>query len=207
MVQTIRTAAMRINRARNQAQAAGGANDIFAEGFSLTGKANNIVMPNVVPGIATPFGGIGPLNWWDRTVSLSDMTFDNFEMNQAPMALGPGLYTFDVLEFTDLLIDDLNQRIRHRVRGIILPEHGTFDRNNSENRSRPVVIKSTLYVQGGGAGLMMHRDGLTRPEHGVSGDQYPWVYCDMEGGPAGEAVWVTKLPGQAAVQHLPLRSM
>lgn len=207
MAKTIRTAAMRINRARDDGQSAGGANDVFAEGFSITGRANNIVLCSVVPGVDTPFGGIGPTNWWNRTVSITDMTFDDFEMDQAPMALGPGLYTFDVLEWTDRLIDGLNQRIRHRIRGIILPEQGTFDRDNIANRSRPVVIKPTLYVEGGGVSLETHRDGLTRPDHGVIGAQYPFVYCDTEGGPAGEPLWITRLPGQAAVQHLPLRSM
>ena len=207
MPDTIRVAAMRINRARNDDQAASGANDIFAEGFSLNGRANNIVLPNIVPGVDAPFGQIGPVNRWNYTVSLTDMTFDNFEMNQAPVALGPGIYFFDVLDFTDLLIDGMRQRIRYRVGGIILPEHGTFDRNNAENRSRPVVIKPTLFVEGGGAGLRTHRDGITHPEDGVSGPQYPLAYCDMAGGAQGEAVWITKLPGQPAVQWLPLRSM
>ena len=84
MPDTIRVAAMRINRARNDDQAASGANDIFAEGFSLNGRANNIVLPNIVPGVDAPFGQIGPVNRWNYTVSLTDMSFDNFEMNQSP---------------------------------------------------------------------------------------------------------------------------
>ena len=204
---TIRSTAVQVNRARDASQAAAGTNDAFGEGLSLKGRLNNLVICNVVPGVSTPFGQIGPVNWWDRTVSISDMTFDNFEMNQVPVALGPGTYVFDILEFTDLIIGDLPQRMRYRVGGIILPEHGTFDRGNSENRSRPVVIKPTLLVVGGGASLESHRDGITKPVHGVSGDQYPFTYCDMSGGAAGEALWVTKLPGLAAVQQLPLRSM
>ena len=206
MTETIRTAAMRVNRARNAGQAAAGTNDAFAEGFSLTGRVNNLVLPNVVPGVATPFGQIGPVNWWDHTVSLSDMSFDNFEMNQAPVALGPGIYIFDVLEFTDLLISGLKQRIKYQVGGIILPEHGTFDRNNADNRSRPVVIKATLLIEGGGSGFKAHREGMTKPGHGVSGDQYPFCYCDLAGS-EGDALYITKLPGLAAVQELPLRSM
>ena len=207
MADIIRTAAVRVNRARNDNQAASGANDIFAEGLSQTGKINNLVLPNIVPGIDTPFGAIGPVNWWNHTVSLTDMTFDNFEMNQSPQALGPGIYTFDILTWTDLVIAGMLQRIRFQVKGILLPESGTFDRNNSENRSRPVVLKPTFLLEGGGASHKSHRTGITKPEHGVSGDQYPFAYCDMAGDPNNEAVWITKLPGLAAVQHLPLRSM
>ena len=152
-----------------------------------------------------PFGQIGPVNRWNYTVSLTDMTFDNFEMNQAPVALGPGIYFFDVLDFTDLLIEKLRQRIRYRVGGIILPEHGTFDRNNAENRSRPVVIKPTLFVEGGGAGLSAHRDGITKPEHGVSGNQYP-LRLLRHGGRAQRRSCVdhqVSRPGRCAVAAAP----
>ena len=203
MAHTIRTAAVRVNRARDAAQSAAGSNDAFGEGLTLTGRLNNLVMCNVVPGVATPFGQIGPVNWWDRTVSISDMSFDNFEMNQAPVALGPGEYTFDVVEFTDLLIAGMPQRIRYQVRAIILPEHGTFDRNNAENRSRPVVLKPTLLVEGGGAGLGSHREGITKPEHGSAGDQYPFTYCDLwREAPSGDS-----LCGSPSFPARPLCSM
>ena len=207
MPHTIQTAAVRINRARNDAQAGSGANDIFAEGLSVQGKLNNLVLSNVVPGVSHALRGHRTGEFVGLHRVLSDMTFDNFEMNQAPAALGPGIYTFDIIEFTDLLIEGLQQRIRYQVKGIILPEHGTFDRNNRDNRSRPVVLKPTFMLAGGGSSYKVHRDGITRPEHGVNGNQYPFVYCDMAGGPDNGPVWITKLPGLPAEQHLPLRSM
>ena len=202
---TIRSAAMEVSRARDDGQAESGANDVFAEGQSLLGRGNNITMANIVPGVAEVFGQIGMVNWWDRTVTLSDFSFDSFEMNQAPVALGPGRYTFNILEYTDLLIDGAPQRIRYVVDGIIQPEHGNFDRSNAQNRSRRVVVKPTRLIEGGGASWKGHRDGITKPEHGASGDQYPFAYCDLEGVNGG-ALWVGKLPGLAAVQYLPMRT-
>lgn len=201
MAKTIRTAQMTVQRTTLDADDA----NIFGEDGSLFGAADNIVIPDVIPNIDQVYGQIGNTNWWRRTVELSDFTFDNFMANQAPVALGPGIYEFEVLELTDLIIATVPQRIKHVIYGIILPGNSPFARANAADRSRPVVVKPTRYIEGGGESWVSHREGIekpTLPAH--TGATYALAYVDTEGDATNDPTYITRQPGQAPVIHLPL---
>ena len=192
---TIRTAAMTITRVGSDGAAP--ASDSFAEDGRIISKANNIVLSRIVHPHTEFFGEIGPEQDWDRTVSLTNLTFDLMEATEAPEALGPVELYFDIVE---KMTNGKNRK--HRIGGRIQETGGTF--NRAQEYPRSLTIVPFLLIVGGGATLADDQLAITRPTPGTASDAVAFAYCRLRAAGAEAAEYITRRPGQAPIEHLPL---
>ena len=185
---TYRIGTMSITRVTSEG---GDPGDSFAEEGRIHGKANNIVLPNIVAPHVDRFGPIGTHREWNYTVELTDFTFDLMDVSEAPESLGPVKLYFDVI--TSL---SNGFRKKHRIGGRIqTPGNGSFDR--STDFPRPITIYPFLYVVGGGLSLQAHQEDIAEPTAGDTAG--PFAYVDIDKG-----IYRTRAVGRPTVEHLPL---
>lgn len=207
MAETVRSAAATITRTRSDGQNADGSNDIFAEGNSVKGRFTNLIIPEIEIIIEEVMGQIGPVNWWNRRVRLRDGSFESFEVDQEPVALGPGIYEFETLWRTTKVIGTGDTARQQRKKAVFLayiqPGQNPLDMENPGAYNQPITLKPTRLLKGG-PDANGHLDQVGVPSHGSTGNTFASAYLDLAG-VNNDVVYVTKLPGLAAVQHLPIR--
>ena len=162
-----RASAMSITRVTSTGADPG---DTFAEEGRIHGKANNIVLPNIVIPHLDYFGPIGTERAWNGTAELGDFSFDLLDASEAPEGLGPADLYFDVT--TRLSTGILK---KYRIGGKFQTQgQGSYDRG--AEFPRPMTVFPFLFIVGGGPGLGVNQTDIDEPSEGDNTGPFAFVH-------------------------------